>query len=54
MRNRDRVTTTAATRTRGFTLRTYMHLVSSSHQRAREAVDAMFGRPALDDGLEVA
>ncbi|MDQ7809672.1 tyrosine-type recombinase/integrase [Amycolatopsis sp. A133] len=31
----------------GFTLRTYTHLVPSSHQRAREAVDAVFGRPAL-------
>ncbi|OXM67918.1 tyrosine-type recombinase/integrase [Amycolatopsis vastitatis] len=38
----------------GFTLRTYTHLVPSSHQRAREAVDAVFGRPALDDGLEAA
>jgi integrase len=35
----------------GFTLRTYTHLVPSSHQRAREAVDAVFGRPALGDGL---
>jgi integrase len=39
---------------RGFTLRTYTHLVPSSHQGAREAVDAVFGRPALGDGLEVA
>lgn len=38
----------------GFTLRTYTHLVPSSHQRAREAVDVVFGRPALDDGLEAA
>lgn len=38
----------------GFTLRTYTHLVPSSHQRAREAVDAVFGRPVLDDGLEAA
>ncbi|MEW2501504.1 site-specific integrase [Amycolatopsis sp. NPDC047767] len=38
----------------GFTLRTYTHLVPSSHQRAREAVDAVFGQPALDDGLEAA
>jgi len=32
----------------GFTLRTYTHLVPSSHQRAREAVDAVFGRPAWE------
>ncbi|GAA4667125.1 hypothetical protein GCM10023214_71220 [Amycolatopsis dongchuanensis] len=38
----------------GFKLRTYTHLVPSSHQRARETVDAVFGRPALDDGLEAA
>ncbi|MFJ1760746.1 tyrosine-type recombinase/integrase [Amycolatopsis sp. NPDC088138] len=38
----------------GFTLRTYTHLVPSSHQRARKAVDAVFGRPAFDDGLEAA
>lgn len=38
----------------GFTLRTYTHLVSSSHERARVAIDAVFGRPAPDDGLEAA
>lgn len=38
----------------GFTLRTYTHLVSSSHERARQAIDAMFGRPDADDGLQTA
>ncbi|OLF18927.1 tyrosine-type recombinase/integrase [Actinophytocola xanthii] len=38
----------------GFTLRTYTHLVPSSHERARVAVDGVFGRPAPDDGLETA
>lgn len=38
----------------GFTLRTYTHLVSSSHERARQAIDAVFGRPASDDGLQAA
>ncbi|MGW4524184.1 tyrosine-type recombinase/integrase [Amycolatopsis sp. NPDC004378] len=38
----------------GFTLRTYTHLVPSSHQRARQAIDAVFGRPGADDGLEAA
>jgi integrase len=28
----------------GFTLRTYTHLVPSSHERARQAVDIVFGR----------
>ncbi len=37
----------------GFTLRTYTHLVSSSHERARQAVDDIF-RPPADDGLEAA
>jgi integrase len=36
----------------GFTLRTYTHLVPSSHHRARKAIDAVFERPA--DGLEAA
>jgi integrase len=38
----------------GFTLRTYTHLVPSSHERARQAVDAVFSRPADRDGLEAA
>jgi integrase len=38
----------------GFTLRTYTHLVPSSHERARQAMDAVFGRPAATDGLEAA
>ncbi|MGW3964131.1 tyrosine-type recombinase/integrase [Amycolatopsis sp. NPDC005003] len=38
----------------GFTLRTYTHLVPSSHQRARQAIDAVFGRPGTDDSLEAA
>jgi integrase len=38
----------------GFTLRTYTHLVPSSHERARVAVDGAFGRPDADDGLEAA
>ena len=38
----------------GFTLRVYTHLVPSSHQRARLAVDTVFGRPDMDDGLEAA
>jgi hypothetical protein len=38
----------------GFALRTYTHLVSSSHERARVAIDGVFGRPAPDDGLEAA
>lgn len=38
----------------GFTLRIYTHLVSSSHERARAAVDEVFGRPESDDGLEAA
>ncbi|MGA6163904.1 tyrosine-type recombinase/integrase [Amycolatopsis magusensis] len=38
----------------GFTLRTYTHLVPSSHERARKAIDAVFGRPGDDDGLEAA
>jgi len=36
----------------GFTLRVYTHLVPSSYERARRAIDGMFGRrPALLDGL---
>jgi integrase len=38
----------------GFTLRTYTHLVPSSYERARNAIDRMFGRPVLLDGLETA
>lgn len=38
----------------GFTLRVYTHLVPSSHQRARQAVDTVFGRPDTGDGLEAA
>lgn len=38
----------------GFTLRTYTHLVPSSHERARVAVDGVFGRPDATDGLEAA
>jgi integrase len=39
----------------GFTLRTYTHLVPSSHARARQAVDAVL-RAAVDtsDGLRTA
>ncbi|AXX33681.1 phage-related integrase [Actinosynnema pretiosum subsp. pretiosum] len=36
----------------GFTLRTYTHLVPSSHERARMAVDWVFG--SQDHGLEAA
>lgn len=38
----------------GFTLRTYTHLVPSSHERARLAIDGVFGRPASTDGLDAA
>ena len=38
----------------GFTLRTYTHLVPSSHERARFAIDGVFGRPETTDGLEAA
>jgi integrase len=38
----------------GFTLRTYTHLVPSSHERARLAVDGLFARPETVDGLEAA
>ncbi len=38
----------------GFTLRVYTHLVPSSHERARLAIDGVFGRPAPPDGLEAA
>jgi integrase len=37
----------------GFTLRTYTHLVPSSYQRARLAIDGVFG-PTSTDGLEAA
>lgn len=38
----------------GFTLRTYTHLVPTSYERARLAVDEVFGRPEPDDGLQAA
>lgn len=38
----------------GFTLRTYTHLVPSSHERARQAVEAVFTRLEDSDGLEAA
>ncbi|MGH3797469.1 MAG: tyrosine-type recombinase/integrase [Pseudonocardiaceae bacterium] len=38
----------------GFTLRVYTHLVPSSHERARLAIDGVFGRPTPPDGLEAA
>lgn len=38
----------------GFTLRTYTHLVPSSHERARLAIDGVFGRPGAADGLDAA
>lgn len=38
----------------GFTLRTYTHLVPSSHERARQAMNTVFGRPGDADGLEAA
>jgi hypothetical protein len=38
----------------GFGRRTYPHLVHSSHERARVAIDAVFGRPGSGDGLEAA
>lgn len=39
----------------GFTLRTYTHLVPSSHARARQAVDAVLGASvAASDGLRTA
>lgn len=38
----------------GFTLRTYTHFVQSSHERARVAIDGVFGRPDATDGLEAA
>lgn len=34
----------------GFTLRTYTHLVPSSYQRARAAIDAVFTPSSADDG----
>jgi integrase len=37
----------------GFTLRTYTHLVPSSYERARLAIDSVFG-PRSADGLEAA
>src|SRR4051812_8426587 len=36
----------------GFTLRTYTHLVPSSYQRARAAIDGVF--PSTPDGLDTA
>ncbi|HEY3262625.1 MAG TPA: tyrosine-type recombinase/integrase, partial [Pseudonocardiaceae bacterium] len=41
----------------GFTLRTYTHLVPSSHERARAAIEAVFGAVTAQppgDGLEAA
>jgi integrase len=38
----------------GFTLRVYTHLVPSNHQRARVAVNTVFGRPGNGDGLGTA
>lgn len=38
----------------GFTLRTYTHLLPSSHERARLAVDGVFARPESVDGLQAA
>jgi len=38
----------------GFTLRTYTHLVPSSHERARLAVDGVFGPPTSAYGLDAA
>jgi hypothetical protein len=35
----------------GFTLRTYTHLVPSSYERARLAIDSVFGMKSTD-GLE--
>ena len=37
----------------GFTLRTYTHLVPSSYERARLAIDSVFGLKSAD-GLEAA
>jgi integrase len=34
----------------GFTLRTYTHLMPSSEERTRRAIDDLFGGPAEDDG----
>ncbi|WP_285501805.1 site-specific integrase [Actinokineospora sp. NBRC 105648] len=38
----------------GFTLRVYTHLVPSSHERARLAVDSVFAPPGAADGLGTA
>ncbi|MGH3901497.1 MAG: tyrosine-type recombinase/integrase, partial [Pseudonocardiaceae bacterium] len=39
----------------GFTLRTYTHLMPSSHERTRRAVDGVFKRPgAIVDGMGTA
>ncbi len=37
----------------GFALRTYTHLVPSSYERARQAIDSVFGLKSAD-GLEAA
>lgn len=37
----------------GFTLRTYTHLMPSSEERTRKAIDAVFGQAADDDAAEV-
>jgi integrase len=38
----------------GFTLRTYTHLMPSSEERTRRAVDGVFGPPPNADGMETA
>jgi hypothetical protein len=43
--------TTSATADPGFALRTYTHLLPSSHERVRVAVDGVFGRPEPVDDL---
>jgi len=34
----------------GFTLRTYTHLMASSHDRTRKAIDAVLGQASKDQG----
>ncbi|MDQ4104027.1 MAG: tyrosine-type recombinase/integrase, partial [Actinomycetota bacterium] len=38
----------------GFTLRTYTHLMPSSQERTRRAVDGVFGKSSVSDGMETA
>jgi len=38
----------------GFTLRTYTHLVPSSFQRARTAIDGILRQQSMPDGLDAA